>query len=385
MSIISSASGSVLISSGALNSNYSGSVAYGPKQVSDGLVLYVDAANPLSYSGSGNIWYDLTKNGYNGALSGSAAVVPSWDGIHQGRIQVKASSSYVIPGSNLNTPMSSSFINFGKILDNIFVGTGSQAGISQAGGGTVATGISPKFTINLWFEIDYSKQIVQSAFTGLATRDWYSLRNFPMLVAKYADNSIVEGGAGWSGNLLGENRQFYIGLFPSASSTWSKITDTPLPNATTNPYYIRAEFNENPQSIGGGGRRPLIIVNTTSQYNIPDKEPVNVCITFDSSQPATNGRVNLYINGYKTTGDTISNGGVIGNYVGSNSALSLGAWIGATDRQLEGSINGVSPTQARGTAYQSNTHFYMFQVYNRALSAQEVEQNYYAHKYRFIY
>ena len=72
MSVISSASGSVLITSGGLDSNYSGSVAYGPKQILDGLVLYVDASNPLSYPGSGDLWYDLTKNGYSGSLSGSA-------------------------------------------------------------------------------------------------------------------------------------------------------------------------------------------------------------------------------------------------------------------------------------------------------------------------
>jgi hypothetical protein len=384
MAIISSASGSVLITSGALSSNYSGSVAYGPKQVSDGLVLYVDAANPLSYSGSGNIWNDLTKNGYNGALSGSVAVVPSWDSTHQGRIHVKASSSYAIPGTNISTPMSSSFINFGKILDDVFVGTGSQAGISQAGGGTVATGTSPKFTINLWFEIDYSKQIVQSAYTGLTTRDWYSIRNFPMLVAKYADNSVIEGGAGWSGDNLGTNRHFYIGLFPSASQpgAWSKVTDIPLPNAVTNPYYIRAEFSENPQPTNPGLRRPLTLSNTS--YAVPDKQPINVCISFDYSLPANvGGRTKLYINGYQIVGSAVSTAGNNGNYIGSNSALSLGAWIGATDRILEGAVNGPTPVQAGGTAFQSDTYFHIFQVYDRALTPQEIEQNYFAHRYRF--
>jgi hypothetical protein len=379
MSIVSSASGSVLITSGGLFSNHSGSVAYGPKQVSDGLVLYVDAANPLSYPGSGDIWYDLTKNNYSGSLSGSVAVVPSWDSIDQGRIHIKASSSYVIPGTDLNTPMSSSFVNFGKILDNVFVGTGSIKGTTQGGGGNIATGTSPTFTINLWFEIDYSKQIAQSISSGLTSRDWFPRRNFPMLVAKYADNIIVESGPGWIGSNLGENRHFYIGLFfPSA---WDKTTDTPLPNVTTNPYYIRAEFSENPQSIGGTTRRPIIITNT--QYTIPDKEPINVCITFDYTQPANNGRVKLYVNGYKTVGDTVSGASTTGNYLGSNSALSLGAWVGATDRQLEGSINGPTPASALGTAYQSDAYFYLFQVYNRALTPQEVEQNYFAHRYRF--
>jgi len=35
-------------------------VSYGPSIVTDGLVLYLDAANPDSYPGSGAIWYDLS-------------------------------------------------------------------------------------------------------------------------------------------------------------------------------------------------------------------------------------------------------------------------------------------------------------------------------------
>ena len=111
MSIISSASGSVTVfPEGRLRDPiFEGSVAYGPKQVSDGLVLYVDAANPLSYPGSGTIWYDLTKNKYNGALSGSVAVVPSWDSTHQGRIRINATSSYIV-GQTLPTVSSTIYL-----------------------------------------------------------------------------------------------------------------------------------------------------------------------------------------------------------------------------------------------------------------------------------
>jgi hypothetical protein len=38
-----------------------GKTTYGPKVVTNGLVLYLDAANPKSYSGSGTIWNDLTN------------------------------------------------------------------------------------------------------------------------------------------------------------------------------------------------------------------------------------------------------------------------------------------------------------------------------------
>ena len=43
----------------------------GPKIVTDGLVLALDAANVKSYPGSGNTWYDLSGNGYNGTLTNS--------------------------------------------------------------------------------------------------------------------------------------------------------------------------------------------------------------------------------------------------------------------------------------------------------------------------
>jgi hypothetical protein len=44
---------------------------YSPKIVTDGLVLYLDAANSRSYPGSGTTWNDLSRNELVGAQSGS--------------------------------------------------------------------------------------------------------------------------------------------------------------------------------------------------------------------------------------------------------------------------------------------------------------------------
>ena len=38
---------------------------YNSQIVNDGLILYLDAGNLKSYPGSGDVWYDLTKNGNN--------------------------------------------------------------------------------------------------------------------------------------------------------------------------------------------------------------------------------------------------------------------------------------------------------------------------------
>ena len=41
---------------------------FGNRIVTDGLIFAVDAANPISYPGSGTTWNDLTLNKNNGTL-----------------------------------------------------------------------------------------------------------------------------------------------------------------------------------------------------------------------------------------------------------------------------------------------------------------------------
>ena len=63
-------------------------INYSPKIVTDGLVLCLDAANPLSYPGSGNTWTDLSGNGNNGTLVNGPAYssanggILSFDGVN---------------------------------------------------------------------------------------------------------------------------------------------------------------------------------------------------------------------------------------------------------------------------------------------------------------
>ena len=47
---------------------------HSPKIPTDGLVMYVDAANPKSYPGSGTTWYDLSTNGHDISLGSSVAL-----------------------------------------------------------------------------------------------------------------------------------------------------------------------------------------------------------------------------------------------------------------------------------------------------------------------
>jgi len=77
---------------------------YSPKVVTEGLVLYLDAANTKSYPGSGTVWNDLSRSGNNGALiSGSG-----YTSANGGAITFDGVNDYVA-SSNLRITLPNSF------------------------------------------------------------------------------------------------------------------------------------------------------------------------------------------------------------------------------------------------------------------------------------
>jgi hypothetical protein len=85
---------------------------YGPRIVTDGLVLCLDAGNSKSYSGSGTAWTDLSGNGYNGALTNG----PTFNSANGGSIVLDGTNDYVttsnvvrIGGSNKKMTVEATF------------------------------------------------------------------------------------------------------------------------------------------------------------------------------------------------------------------------------------------------------------------------------------
>jgi hypothetical protein len=64
---------------------------YGPKIVTDGLVLCLDAANPKSYPGTGTTWYDLSGNGNNGTLTND----PTYSSDNNGTLIFDGANDYI--------------------------------------------------------------------------------------------------------------------------------------------------------------------------------------------------------------------------------------------------------------------------------------------------
>jgi hypothetical protein len=72
---------------------------YGPKTVTNGLVLCLDAADKNSYPGSGTTWTDLTGNGNNGTLTNG----PSFNSTNAGAISFDGTDDYSILTRNIFT------------------------------------------------------------------------------------------------------------------------------------------------------------------------------------------------------------------------------------------------------------------------------------------
>jgi len=76
------------------------SLSHSPKVVTDGLVLYLDAANKRSYPGTGTTWSDL-KGSNNGTLTNG----PTFDSANGGGIVFDGSDDYVsVPSFTSDLP-----------------------------------------------------------------------------------------------------------------------------------------------------------------------------------------------------------------------------------------------------------------------------------------
>jgi hypothetical protein len=223
--------------------------------ITDGLVLYLDAANYKSYPGSGTTWSDLTINNNSGSLT--------------------------------NGPTFSS-ANGGSI---VFDGVDDYA---DFGNGT-SINIADSLTVNIWFYI-----------TGTSSVNYASIiqkRNNATSEANYGINFINNA-----------NFQWYY----TSAAQYRVLGVSYASYFTTNTWY-------------------------------------NVCGTFKKN--GSNTDAVLYRNGISIASSTLT-----GNVVTNTSSMRIGNLVNI--EYFQGNVSNA-------------------QIYNRALSAQEVLQNYNALKRRF--
>ena len=89
--------------------------------VNNSLVLWLDAGQPTSYSGSGATWTDLSGNGYNGTLTGSPTYSSNNTG---GALTFNGSSQYVTMAGLASSAFTSITLSI-WVNASITVGSGS--------------------------------------------------------------------------------------------------------------------------------------------------------------------------------------------------------------------------------------------------------------------
>ena len=116
------------------------SYANGPRIVTDGLIMYLDAANSKSYPGSGTTWYDLSGNGNNGTITGGS--MSHSFSINRGvMIFPKISGNYINISLNLSTT-NHTIIGASRYVS---VNTGTSHG-----GGRIISGLSNNWLLGHW-------------------------------------------------------------------------------------------------------------------------------------------------------------------------------------------------------------------------------------------
>jgi hypothetical protein len=138
-------------------------------QIPEGMVLYLDAGIPASYSGSGSTWYDLSGYNNNGTLSGA-----TYDSGSGGSISFNGINNYVgfsqvtdIPISNEPYTISVWFNSDEMPSDRGFVGWGEFGSVNEVNAWRLRnTGISG-FRHYWWGnDLDYT--------TPMTAGTWYN-------------------------------------------------------------------------------------------------------------------------------------------------------------------------------------------------------------------
>jgi len=154
--------------------------SYSPKIVTEGLVLYLDAANRDSYPGSGTVWNDISRGGNNGTLTNG----PTFNSGNGGSIVFDGSNDYIqIPSSSLfnfcnstnDLPFSVSVWCYVNSLSTAFYlyNKGDNGnGVLESYASSINTG--GYFTVSLYDTIG-SNQSILTTTSILPTQTWINL------------------------------------------------------------------------------------------------------------------------------------------------------------------------------------------------------------------
>lgn len=147
---------------------------YSPKIVTDGLILYLDAANSKSYVSGSTTWNDISRGGNNGRLANG----PTFTGSNGGSIVFDGVDDYVLtPIQTLDRPCTfSTWFNFSSLTANngynSFFGQNSSVFFPLARFYFLKNGASNRVQFN--FIKPDGSQLLTNALAAIQTNRWYN-------------------------------------------------------------------------------------------------------------------------------------------------------------------------------------------------------------------
>jgi hypothetical protein len=158
----------------------------GPKIITDGLVLHLDAAQKRSYPGSGTTWTDLSGNGNNMTLTNG----PTFNSNNGGIIVFDGSNDYAVKTSPSNIPNNQS----AKTISVWFYSSRSnnfQDTILATNSGVVNSGVSLKVNNQRKMVVeDLSGNPILTSTVTPITNVWY---NFTFTTTGTTNKIYVNG------------------------------------------------------------------------------------------------------------------------------------------------------------------------------------------------
>jgi hypothetical protein len=196
---------------------------YSPKVVTEGLVLYLDAANTKSYPGSGTTWSDLSRSGTNGTLTNG----PTFNSGNGGSIVFDGVNDYVEFGDVLDLGTNSLTVNQWINLNNnntvqVFSGKALAGGQNYRWN----TAIQDTGKLSAFMQGNGGSDIQPIGSTTIPTSTWFmvtSVFNRASSISIYYNGvqEIISGNATisqWDGLNFQSINPFRLGAYTSANN-----------------------------------------------------------------------------------------------------------------------------------------------------------------------
>lgn len=185
----------------------------GPNIVTSGLVLHLDAANPKSYPGTGNTWYDRAAN-LNAGVANNGTLVnePTFDSGNGGSIVFDGTNDYV---TLIATPSTLGMIS-GNFTVNIWIyNNGTTKGGLVSSQSSSSAGGQYEFSINSVNSVKVTYYGGGSVNTSIVSNTWYMLThtyNYSTKSSKLYKNGLLVSSITMTVDLF-TTGQIYIGWY----------------------------------------------------------------------------------------------------------------------------------------------------------------------------